>query len=71
MSGLWVCVGVSVPVLVYLCELWLMQIAGGLNQIYMIALGETARRRRKLIAANENCSELGQNSFQLLRLDDI
>lgn len=41
-----------------------MQIAGGLNQIYMIALGETARRRRKLIAANGNCSELGQNSFQ-------
>lgn len=30
----------SVYVCVYLCELWLMQIAGGLNQIYMIAVGE-------------------------------
>lgn len=42
-----------------------MQIAGGLNQIYMIALGET-ERRRKLIAANGNCSELGQNSVPVV-----
>lgn len=47
-----------------------MQIAGGgLNQIYMIAVGEAARR--KLIAANGSCSKLGLMVFQLLRLDDI